>query len=101
MLGLIVKVVTLFPEMFPGPLGSSISGRALKEKKWFLETYDIKKHAINKRVIDDTPYGGGSGLVIRPDVISKAYDYSIKDIKIKSRNKWKFIIYVKSNYRFT
>ena len=69
----IVKVLTLFPEMFPGPLSQSIAGRALEESKWSLEIIDIKKYVTEKENIDDAPYGGGPGMVIKPDVLHRAY----------------------------
>jgi len=66
-------VLTLFPEMFPGPLGASLPGKALKEGKWKLETLDIRSFATDKHAsVDDTPYGGGAGMVMRPDVIDAA-----------------------------
>lgn len=59
-------VLTLYPEMFPGPLGVSIAGRALAEGKWSLEARNIRDHAIDKhRTVDDTPAGGGAGMVLR------------------------------------
>lgn len=68
-------VVTLFPEMFPGPLGHSLAGRALKEGVWSLETVDIRAHARDKhRSVDDAPFGGGPGMVMRPDVLDAALD---------------------------
>jgi len=63
-------VLTLFPDMFPGPLGASLPGKALKEGLWSLETLDIRSFASDKHAsVDDTPYGGGSGMVMRPDVL--------------------------------
>jgi tRNA (guanine37-N1)-methyltransferase len=68
-------VLTLYPEMFPGPLGSSIAGRALEEGKWALEAHNIRDHAIDKhRTVDDTPAGGGAGMVLRCDVLAAALD---------------------------
>lgn len=68
-----VNVVTLFPEMFPGPLGHSIVGRALTEEKWHLATTNIRDFGQGKRrTVDDTPYGGGAGMVLRPDVVAQA-----------------------------
>ena len=64
------KVLTLFPEMFPGPLGCSLAGKALDEGVWTLETLDIRSFADgNHHVVDDTPFGGGSGMIMRADVI--------------------------------
>lgn len=66
-------VLTLFPEMFPGPLGASLCGKARKEGIWALETVDIRQFASDKhRSVDDTPFGGGAGMVLRPDVIDAA-----------------------------
>jgi tRNA (guanine37-N1)-methyltransferase len=66
-------VLTLFPEMFPGPLGHSLAGRALAEGLWGLETVDIRDFASDKhRSVDDAPFGGGAGMVMRPDVIDAA-----------------------------
>jgi len=68
-------VLTLYPEMFPGPLGISIAGRALAEGKWALDARNIRDHAIDKhRTVDDTPAGGGAGMVLRCDVLAAAID---------------------------
>jgi len=68
-----VTVLTLFPAMFPGPLGHSLAGRALEERVWALETVDIRDSASDKhRSVDDTPFGGGAGMVMRPDVVDRA-----------------------------
>ena len=68
-------ILTLYPEMFPGPLGISIAGRALAEGKWSLEARNIRDHAIDKhRTVDDTPAGGGAGMVLRCDVLAAAID---------------------------
>jgi tRNA (guanine37-N1)-methyltransferase len=66
-------ILTLFPEMFPGPLGHSLAGKALAEGVWCLETLDIRGFARNKhRSVDDAPFGGGPGMVMRPDVVDAA-----------------------------
>ena len=66
-------VLTLFPEMFPGPLGLSLAGRALAEDGWSLETRSIRDHGIGRhRQVDDTPFGGGAGMVMRADVLDAA-----------------------------
>src|SRR5579885_2826066 len=66
-------VLTIFPEMFPGPLGHSLAGRALGEGIWRLETVDIRTFARDKhRSVDDAPFGGGPGMVMRPDVLDWA-----------------------------
>jgi tRNA (guanine37-N1)-methyltransferase len=68
-------VLTLFPEMFPGPLGVSLAGRALEARKWTLETVDIRDFATDRhRSVDDTPAGGGPGMVMRADVVAAAVD---------------------------
>ena len=68
-----VRVLTIFPEMFPGPVGHSLAGRALEEGLWSLETVDIRDFARDKhRSVDDTPFGGGAGMVMRPDVVGDA-----------------------------
>ena len=69
------KVLTLFPEMFPGPLGCSLAGKALDEGVWALETLDIRSFSDgNHHVVDDTPFGGGAGMIMRADVIDRALD---------------------------
>jgi tRNA (guanine37-N1)-methyltransferase len=69
------SVLTLFPEMFPGPLGISLVGKALANNLWSLETRDIRDHGLGKhRAVDDTPSGGGPGMVIRADVAAAAID---------------------------
>jgi len=68
-------VLTLYPEMFPGPLGLSIAGRALADGVWSLEARNIRDFATDKhRSVDDTPAGGGAGMVLRPDVLGAALD---------------------------
>jgi tRNA (guanine37-N1)-methyltransferase len=68
-------VLTLFPEMFPGPLGVSLAGRALASGLWALETRDIRESATDKhRSVDDTPAGGGPGMVLRADILAAAID---------------------------
>lgn len=67
-------VLTLFPDMFPGPLGCSLAGKALGNV-WSLEALDIRAHATDKhRSVDDTPAGGGPGMVMKPDVLARALD---------------------------
>ncbi len=68
-------VLTLFPEMFPGPLDASILGRARQKELWSLEVRDIREHGLGKhRTVDDTPAGGGPGMVMRADVACAAID---------------------------
>lgn len=67
------RVLTLFPEMFPGPLGHSLAGRALARGDWSLEAIDIRGFAADRhRSVDDTPFGGGAGMVMRADVLDAA-----------------------------
>jgi tRNA (guanine37-N1)-methyltransferase len=68
-------ILTLFPEMFPGPLGISLCGKALANGLWSLEVKDIREHGLGKhRTVDDTPAGGGPGMVMRADVAAAAID---------------------------
>jgi tRNA (guanine37-N1)-methyltransferase len=68
-------VITLFPEMFPGPLGLSLAGDALARGVWALETKQIREHGLGRhRAVDDTPAGGGPGMVMRADVLAAAID---------------------------
>ncbi len=68
-------ILTLYPEMFPGPLGHSIAGRALADAKWACETVQIRDFAEDKhRTVDDTPAGGGAGMVLKCDVLARALD---------------------------
>jgi tRNA (guanine37-N1)-methyltransferase len=68
-------VLTLFPEMFPGPLGVSLAGRALAADLWQLEARDIRASATDRhRSVDDTPAGGGPGMVLRADIVAAAID---------------------------
>lgn len=70
--------VTLFPEMFPGPLGYSILGNSLQQHLWKLDTIQIRDYAHDKHAtVDDTPYGGGAGMVMKPDVVDAALDAAI------------------------
>src|SRR5437868_7908550 len=68
-------VLTLYPEMFPGPLGMSLAGKALTAGTWALEVSDIRNSATDKhRSVDDTPAGGGPGMVMRADILARAID---------------------------
>jgi tRNA (guanine37-N1)-methyltransferase len=74
-MGFAVTVLTLFPEMFPGPLGASLAGKALAAGLWSLEIRDIRASATDRhRTVDDTPAGGGPGMVLRADVLAAAID---------------------------
>ena len=69
------SILTLFPDMFPGPLGFSLAGKALAAGLWTLDAVDIRGHATDKhRSVDDTPAGGGPGMVMRADVLARAID---------------------------
>jgi tRNA (guanine37-N1)-methyltransferase len=69
------SVLTIFPDMFPGPLGMSLAGRALAGGLWSLDAIDIRDHALDRhRSVDDTPAGGGPGMVMRADVLARAVD---------------------------
>jgi tRNA (guanine37-N1)-methyltransferase len=69
------SVLTIFPDMFPGPLGVSLAGKALTSGIWSLDAIDIRAHATDKhRTVDDTPAGGGPGMVMKADVLARALD---------------------------
>jgi tRNA (guanine37-N1)-methyltransferase len=71
----LATVLTIFPDMFPGPLAASLAGKALDAKVWALDTVDIRAHATDRyRSVDDTPAGGGPGMVMRADVLAAAID---------------------------
>ena len=79
------RVLTLFPEMFPGPLAHSLAGKALQEGIWALETFDIRSFAkYSHQVVDDTPFGGGAGMVMRADVIDRALNHISKSVPNKN-----------------
>jgi tRNA (guanine37-N1)-methyltransferase len=72
-------MLTIFPEMFPGPLAFSLAGNALQAGAWALETVDIRAFARDKhRTVDDTPFGGGPGMVMRPDVVDRAISAALE-----------------------
>ena len=71
------QILTLYPEMFPGPLGVSLAGRALSEGKWACNPIQIRDFAADKhKSVDDTPAGGGAGMVLRADVLASAVDFA-------------------------
>ena len=77
------KVFTLYPELFPGPLNNGLYKKALEKKLWSLEVINIRDYAIDKHSsVDDTPFGGGNGMLIRPDVVASALDTNIKKDEI-------------------
>tara|TARA_B110000263_G_C15136022_1_gene431122 strand:- start:143 stop:832 length:690 start_codon:yes stop_codon:yes gene_type:complete len=72
------RVFTLYPELFPGPLGSGLYKKALEKKLWSLEVVNIRDYALDKhKTVDDTPFGGGGGMVMRSDVIANSLDKNI------------------------
>lgn len=78
-----VKILTIFPEIFPGFLGMSLTGRALKEGIWNLDAVNIRDYAFDKHgSVDDTPCGGGAGMIMRPDVLGNAIDHNYNGGKI-------------------
>lgn len=78
-----VKILTIFPEIFPGFLGNSLTGRALKDGIWNMEAVNIRDYAFDKHgSVDDTPCGGGAGMIMRPDVLGNAIDHNYKGGKI-------------------
>ena len=77
------KILTIFPEIFPGFLGCSLTGKALNEKIWQLETVNIRDYAFDKHgSVDDTPCGGGAGMIMRPDVLGEAIEHNFEGGKI-------------------
>ena len=73
------QILTLYPEMFPGPLGVSLAGRALSEGKWACNPIQIRDFANDKhKSVDDTPAGGGAGMVLRADVLARAVDHALE-----------------------
>jgi len=76
------RVFTLYPELFPGPLGAGLYKKALQKKLWSLEVINIRDYSLDKhKAVDDTPFGGGSGMVMRADVIANSLDKNISDTK--------------------
>jgi tRNA (guanine37-N1)-methyltransferase len=73
------QILTLYPEMFPGPLGVSLAGRALEDGKWSCDAIQLRDFATDKhRTVDDTPAGGGAGMVLKVDVMAAAVDHAIE-----------------------
>jgi tRNA (guanine37-N1)-methyltransferase len=76
------SVLTIFPEMFPGPLGLSLAGKAMAAGAWSLDVVDIRNFATDKhRTVDDTPAGGGPGMVMKADVLGRAIDAAASDAR--------------------
>lgn len=77
------KILTIFPEIFPGFLGTSLTGKALEEGIWQLEAVNIRDYAFDKHgSVDDTPCGGGAGMIMRPDVLGAAIEHNFSGGKI-------------------
>jgi len=75
----VATILTLFPAMFPGPLGQSLAGEALARKLWAIESRDIREHGLGRhRAVDDTPAGGGPGMVMRADVLAASLDAAVR-----------------------
>ena len=73
------QVFTLYPEVFPGPLSKGLYGKALSNKLWDLKVINIRDSANDKhKTVDDNPYGGGTGMLIKPDVLAKSIDQNIE-----------------------
>ncbi|MBR1399497.1 MAG: tRNA (guanosine(37)-N1)-methyltransferase TrmD [Alphaproteobacteria bacterium] len=78
-----VKILTIFPEIFPGFLGYSLTGRALEKGIWTIDAVNIRDYAFDKHAsVDDTPCGGGAGMIMRPDVLGNAIEHNYKGGKI-------------------
>jgi len=74
-----IKIFSLYPDMFPGPLGMGLYKKAISKKIFSLDIINIRDYAKDKhKTVDDTPYGGGNGMIIRPDVVADALDENIK-----------------------
>lgn len=90
-------VITLFPELFPGVLGASLTGKALKEGRWQLHSHDLRRFGIGKhRNVDDTPAGGGAGMVMRADVVGPA----IEAAQSRARGRWPILYMSPRGKRF-
>ena len=75
----LARIFTLYPDFFPGPLSKGLYGKAMEKKIWNIETVNIRDYATDKhKTVDDTPYGGGSGMLIKPDILAKALDENLK-----------------------
>lgn len=86
------KILTLFPTAFPGVLGESLTGKALQEGLWQLETVDLREFGVGKhRNVDDTPAGGGAGMVLRPDVLGNAIEHAMEGTTAPQGGNWPLI----------
>ena len=94
---MIFKILTLFPEIFPGPLSHSITGRALSEKKFEIEAINIREFSKNKsKTVDDKPNGGGPGMIFKPDILQRSLNFAKK----KARKKTKIIMLSANGRKF-
>ena len=94
---MIFKILTLFPEIFPGALSHSITGRALVEKKFQIEAINIREFSKNKsKTVDDKPYGGGPGMIFKPDILQRSLNFAKK----KARKKTKIIMLSANGRKF-
>ena len=83
---MIFKILTLFPEIFPGPLNYSIIGKALEKKKFKIKTFNIRDFSNSpSKNVDDKPYGGGAGMIIKPDILQRALNYAKKGASKKNK----------------
>lgn len=90
-------VITLFPELFPGVLGASLTGRALSEGRWQLHAHDLREHGLTRhRNVDDTPAGGGAGMVLRADVVGPA----IEAVQRRATGRWPILYMSPRGQRF-
>jgi tRNA (guanine37-N1)-methyltransferase len=91
------RVVTLFPDLFPGVLGASLTGKALQDGKWQLHTHDLRPYGIGKHHnVDDTPAGGGAGMVLRADVVGPA----LADAQSHAHGRWPILYMSPRGQRF-
>ena len=83
---MIFNILTLFPEIFPGPLNHSIIGKALKKNSFHIKAINIRRFSSNKsKTVDDKPYGGGAGMILKPDILQKSLDFAKKATKKKTK----------------
>ena len=95
-----VRIVTLFPGAFPGVLGESLTGKALQEGRWQLQTTDLRLYGDGRhRNVDDTPAGGGAGMVLRPDVVARALEAAHQDAP-QDRARWPMVYLSPRGRRF-
>ncbi|MCX7566724.1 tRNA (guanosine(37)-N1)-methyltransferase TrmD [Sulfitobacter sp. F26169L] len=91
------RIITLFPELFPGVLGASLTGRALQEGRWQLQAHDLREYGLTKhRNVDDTPAGGGAGMVLRADVVGPA----IEAVQTHAKGRWPILYMSPRGKRF-